>query len=247
MAGEKTTKRRQKSSGGGEKGGGEPSMLRLTSDPRKERRFEPKASTTAVISVVGLSIGAVLLGAGVYGQWLRAEELGPHKAAPWLLLGGALLLIAVAVFGPRAATPLRVGDAGVGKERDGGEVERVEWRDVTAVTLRGDALTLESPGTTLIVPLALHAAAAARILAEARRRIPAKVGDVDDAAAGKPDSSEGEVIPLEPAQAAGARCRATDKVIAFEKDARLCGSCGEVYHKDAVPPRCLTCEAKLRG
>ncbi len=242
MAGEKTTKRKQKTTGGGEGG----SALRSTSDPRKERRYEPKASTTAVISVVALSVGAVLLGAGTYGQWMRAEALGPHPYSPWLLLGGALLLIAIAVFGPRSATPLRVGDAGVGKESDGSELERLEWRDITSVHAGGGALVLESAGRTLTVPLKLHPQAAARILAEARARIPGKIGDVDEGGFASLDDGEGEVLPLEAPQIAGSRCKATDKVIAFEKDARLCGKCGEVYHKEAVPPKCLTCEAKLK-
>lgn len=242
MAGEKTTKRKHKTTGGGEGGG----ALRSAGDPRKERRYEPKSSTTAVISVVGLSIGALLLGAGAYGQWMRAEALGPHPWSPWLLLGGALLLVAVALFGPRAVTPLRVGDAGVGSESSGGEIDRIEWRDVTAVHAGGGSLVLESSGHTLTIPLALHPQAAARVLAEARARIPGKVGDVDEPAFAALDDGEGEVMPLEPAQVAGSRCKATDKLIAFEKDARLCGRCGEVYHKEAVPPACLTCEAKLK-
>jgi hypothetical protein len=53
------------------------------------------------------------------------------------------------------------------------------------------------------------------------------------------------VIDLEPPQVAGLRCKATDRPITFERDARLCGRCGEVYHKDGAPKRCLTCEAQL--
>ena len=62
----------------------------------------------------------------------------------------------------------------------------------------------------------------------------------------KLDAGAGEVIPLEAPQLAGTRCKASDELIAFEKDARLCGRCGEVYHKDHVPPHCLSCEAKLK-
>jgi hypothetical protein len=243
MAGEKTGKRRQKAAAGEGTGA---SALRLSSDPRKERRYEPKAGSTAIASVIGMSVGALLLGAGVYAQFLRGEALGPHKYASYLLLGGALLLLAVAIFGPRAATPLRVGDAGIGREKDGSEIDRIEWRDIKRIVLGGDALTIESPGDTLIVSLKLHAQAAARIVAEAKARIPKALDDVDDKELETLDSGEGEVIPLEPAQVAGSRCKATDKLIAFEKDARLCGKCGEVYAKDSVPSNCLTCEAKLR-
>ena len=64
-------------------------------------------------------------------------------------------------------------------------------------------------------------------------RPPTRVGGVDGRRA-------------ERAQLAGARCKASDELIAFEKDARLCGRCGEVYHKSHVPDRCLTCDAALK-
>jgi hypothetical protein len=242
MAAEKTTKRRQKGAReAGEGSGG----LRTRSDPRKERRFEPRASAVAVISVVGMSVGAVLLGAGVYGQWLRAEELGPHKLAPWLLLGGALLLLAVGLFGPRTAKPVRVGDAGVGLENDAGEVLRIGWHEVTHVVLGSDLLTVQASGASISIPVKLHAQAAARVVAEARARVPSKVDEIEKDALEAVDDTAGEVLPLDPPQVAGSRCKASDKLIAFEKDARFCGRCGEVYHKEHVPPSCLTCEAKL--
>ncbi len=89
-------------------------------------------------------------------------------------------------------------------------------------------------------------AAAARALAEARARIPERVQDIPEGKLPTPDDAAGEVLPLEPPQAAGQRCKATDKLIAFERDARFCGRCGELYHKDGVPKRCLTCSARLR-
>jgi hypothetical protein len=259
MAAEKTTRRKQKST----RGEGDGTALRTVNDPRMERRYEPKAAPSAVVSVVVLSVGTVLLGSGFYAQWLRdvvppvlnpllgravptGDPLGPHPAAVWLLLAGALALIAIAVFGPRTAKPIRVGDGGVGAEIEANEIERVGWNDVTRILLGGDMLTVESPGTNLSIPVKLHAQAAARVLAEARKRIPSKVEDVDAAALEKPDDAEGEVLPLDAPHVAGARCKATDRLIAFEKDARLCGRCGEVYHKDRVPERCLTCEARLR-
>jgi hypothetical protein len=243
MAAEKTTRRKQKDARG-EAGEGK-SALRTRSDPRKERRYEPKASAVAVVSVVGMSIGAVLLGAGVYGQWLRGDELGPHKAAPWLLLGGALLLLAVGLFGPRAAKPVRVGDAGVGLENDAGEIQRIGWHDVTRIVLGSDLLTVQASGASISIPVKLHAQAAARLVAEARARVPSKVEDVEKGALAAVEDDAGEVLPLDPPQAAGSRCKATDKLIAFEKDARYCGRCGEIYHKESVPPKCLTCDAKL--
>jgi hypothetical protein len=254
MAADKTIKRKGKST----RGDGDGTALRTPSDPRMERRYEPKAAASAVISWLVLSLGTVLLGAGAYAQWLRdvvppmfgakmpAEPFGPHPAAPWILLAGALALIAIAVFGPRTARPIRVGDGGVGLEIEANEIERVAWHDVTRVLLGGDVLTVESSGTNLSIPVKLHPQAAARVVAEAKKRIQSRVEGVDEAALEKLDDAEGEVLPLDAPHVAGARCKATDRLIAFEKDARLCGRCGEVYYKESVPERCLTCEARLK-
>ena len=83
MAAEKTIKRKKKS---GEAAGasGNELALRTQDDARSERRFEPTASAMAVISTVVMSIGAVLVGAGFYGQWLRSAEAGPHLGEPVL-------------------------------------------------------------------------------------------------------------------------------------------------------------------
>jgi hypothetical protein len=246
MAAEKTTKRKKKTSGEAVGTGGAELALRTQDDPRSERRFEPTASVMAVVSTVAMSIGAVLVGAGTYAQWLRSGELGPHPAAPFLLAGGAALLIAVALFGQRLAKPVRVGDAGVALEKDPGELDRLEWRDVSRILLRDGVLSFQGSGTTVSIPVAVHRAAAARMFAEASRRIPAKVEGLDGSALGAPAAGEGETLTLEPPQVAGQHCKQSDKLIAFEKDGRLCGSCGEVYHKDSVPLRCLTCDAQLK-
>jgi len=239
MAGEKTKKRRAAK-------GESDLLLRTKDDPRSERRYEPKSSPMAVVSVIAMSIGALLVGAGTYAQWLRGEELGPLKQAPFLLGGGAVLLIAVALFGQRMARPLRVGDAGVGSEKDASEIERIEWRDVTRLLLTKDTLTVQSPGTQLSVLLEVHREAAKRIVAEVRARLPKRAEDLEGAESlGDPDDGVGEVVKLEAPQVAGAHCKQSDKPITFEKDARFCGRCGEVYHKDSVPKRCLTCDAKL--
>ena len=225
-------------------------MLRLRTDPRRERRYEPEGSAAAWVSMLGLSVGAVLLGAGVYGQWLRAsfrpEMTEPHKYAAFLILGGVFLLAAVLLFGPRSVRPIRVGDAGVAMEKDAGEIERIAWRDVTRVLFGGGVLTFQSPGAVLSIPVKLHPQAAARAVKEARARIPAVLAEVETDGLPQLDPAAGDVVPLDPPQLAGARCKASDELIAFEKDARLCGQCGEVYHKDHVPALCLTCEAKLK-
>jgi hypothetical protein len=203
MAAEKTIKRKKKTSGEAAGGGGPELALRTQDDPRSERRFEPTASAMAVISTVAMSIGAVLVGAGTYAQWLRAGELGPHPAAPFLLAGGAALLIAVALFGQRLAKPVRVGDAGVALEKDPGELDRLEWRDVSRILLSGGVLSVQGSGTTISVPVAVHRAAAARIFAEASRRIPAKVEGLDGSALGTPATGEGEKTCWSPRRSPG--------------------------------------------
>jgi hypothetical protein len=96
------------------------------------------------------------------------------------------------------------------------------------------------------IPLATQRQAAARALAEAKRRIPARVE-------GSPteleplDDKDGEVLKLEPPQVAGLSCKATGKAISFEEDVRLCADCGESYHKDHVPRVCATCNGALRA
>jgi hypothetical protein len=221
-------------------------VLITRTEPRREWRYEPKPSIGAILTLIGAGLGAALAGAGVYAQWFRPEDLGPHKLGPYLLGAGAALMIAVAFFGQLTAKPIRVGDAGIAVEKDPGELDRIAWNRVTTVTLSQSALTVQAGGTIINIPLSLHPQAAARILAEAKERIPARVEDVSGDKLEKIDESAGELITLEPPQAAGLRCKSSDKLIAFEKDARFCGRCGEIYHKDGVPKRCVTCDAVLR-
>jgi hypothetical protein len=196
---------------------------------------------------VGAGLGALLAGAGTYAQWFRAEELGPHKLAPYLLAAGAALMIAVALFGHLGAKPIRVGDAGVAVEKDQGEIDRIPWHRVTRLALTPSALTVHASGTLISIPLRSQPQAAARAITEAKARLPELAADLKSTGVEPLDESAGEVMTLEAPQAAGQRCKASDKLIAFEKDARFCGRCGEIYHKDTVPKRCQTCTAVLKA
>lgn len=244
---DKPGKRKRKTSGAKAEGG--ELLLRQRSDPRSERRYEGKASAAAVVTMVVGSLAAVALGAGAFGQWLRPEEAGPHPYALYLLGAGVALAVAVAVFGQWGARPVRVGDAGVAVEKGPGEIERVAWRDVTAVTLSAGVLTFRASGAAIAIPVGAHPDAAARALAEARQRIPARVEAIPETSLPPPEATvaSGQVIALEPPQVAGLHCAASEKLITFERDARLCGRCGEVYHKDGVPRRCVTCDAPLKA
>jgi hypothetical protein len=244
-----TAKRKTKRAGAGrgaKAGAGGELALRLQSDPREERRYEPKSSTASHLALAALWFGAGLAGAGVFGQFLRAEDKGPLAWAGYLIAAGAALVLGALLFGPKAVRPIRVGDAGVALEKDGGELERIGWNEVSGVLLTSDMLTFQAAGRALAIPRAEHHDAAARALAEARARIPQKLEGLDTAGLeGPADDTAGEVLALEPPQVAGLRCKASGKLVSFEKDARLCGYCGELYHKDAVPQRCATCDAKL--
>jgi hypothetical protein len=96
---------------------------------------------------------------------------------------------------------------------------------------------------TLPVSVGAYGAGAARLVSEARRRVPSVVDVSEDALAGVADDG-GTVLPLEPVQVVGKRCAASGKLIAFEPDARVCPMCERVYFKDAVPATCA-CGASL--
>ena len=61
----------------------------------------------------------------------------------------------------------------------------------------------------------------------------------------RPDDDDGTVADIEDVQVAGAECAASGTMISFERDARLCKNCGEIYHKKHVPEECETCGARL--
>jgi hypothetical protein len=226
----KRAKRKKSSSRAGERPG------------RRARRVEASATSLGRLALALICVGAALLGAGVYGQLVRATAL-PY--APVLLLLGVVVL----GFGWQQATTrpaaVLVGDAGVASE-ESDPLRWLPWSRVEAVAVERGELVVRGDGRSLSVPLDAHPQAAAWVVKEALARVPGKV-NVDEAARErlKADEAAGEVRELGPAQAAGARCRNSDRVIAFDEDARLCPRCGEVYHKDEVPDACLACSAPL--
>lgn len=239
MAAEKT-KRAKKSQSEDE------SVLKLRSDPRSERRFEPKATPMVLASMVALSVAAVMVGAGVYGQFFRAEELGPHPWAKILIGGGAALLALAAFFGPRAAECIRVGDAGVAAEKGPSEIERIGWFAVKEILLDSSALTVKGAGRSIVMPLPALREAVGETLREARARVPKLVERLEMKGLDKETAASGETLALEMPQVTGQSCQASGKPLQFEKDARLCGRCGALYHKETVPKRCKVCDARLK-
>jgi hypothetical protein len=201
---------------------------------RRERRFLPEqAQASGVYVGVGM-VASALLGAGVWAQWISEQQYG---FAPYLVAGGALGLAAAMWFGDIRAVPVRVGDAGVAVEK-GPDVIRLAWCDIKRVSVYNKQLA---------VPIVAHRRAVAWVLAEGTRRVP-DVMDVSPSVVDSlpvPSRHDGELRTVAAVQITGRRCAASDQVISFEKDARLCPNCGQVYHKSHVPAECETCEEAL--
>jgi hypothetical protein len=137
---------------------------------------------------------------------------------------------------------VRVGELGV-IVGDPAEAERLHWYALSAVRIVGDDLRLESSEGAVVLPLAAHAPAAARIVAEASRRIGARVDISPRAHERLPRLSEaaGQRVPAARLQLAGQKCTASGSSITFESDARSCENCAALYHVKHVPAACLRC------
>ena len=210
---------------------------------RKERRFSPEPTYASRASIAGGMLGALALGAGVYGQWLRDD---PRAIAPYLFGAGAIALGAALWFGDAGALPLRVGDAGLAIEK-GTELTRLAWCDLQRVFTERGELVAQGKELTLRIPVAAHRTAVAWILSEGTKRVPAAMDVKRASLIGLPEIKEtdGEFVVIEGLQIAGRHCAASGKPISFERDARLCPVCGQVYLKDQVPKKCLTCDNEL--
>lgn len=221
---------------------------------RHERRFYPHASTNPkIVGAIG-GLGALLAGAGAYGQFgpMHLEE--PLKLVPWMLAGGAALIGVAFWFGTSGDPPLRVGDGGIAVDK-GSSPRRMPWYDVESVRFDEAAGAVVATGKdelgaplTVAAKLASQPLAAAWIVREARERV-ASVVDVPESANERlaaTSDADGDVLKLEPVQVVGKRCAASGKIISFEPDARVCNRCDRVYHKSHVPKKCA-CGAPLHG
>jgi hypothetical protein len=207
---------------------------------RHERRFIPRPTSSPVLVNVLGGVAAAALGAGTWAQFGREwtdNPLPPHGFAPVLIAAGAVL------FG--AAVWLGTIDKGK-------EVTRIPWYEVERIVWDPDrqALSVQGKDETgrvenLTLTSKAQAAAIAWIVKEARGRIPEQV-DVPEEALGLPEAlpGDGERLVMDAVQVVGKRCAASDRVIAYEPDARVCPRCERVYYKESVPETC-TCGASL--
>lgn len=209
-----------------------------------ERRFTAEPTGRANFQALIGGLGVAALGAGTYATWMHDS---PMPIAPYLFGGGTLAVVIASVMGSADGMPIRVGDVGVAVERGGAQPDRVAWYEVESIALEGDAIVVKAGNKRVVAPLAHHAPAAAWILKEGLERIPKRVTVPADRTADLTRAADehGSVVTIEPLQVAGRRCKASDTIISFERDARTCTRCGEVYDKKHVPEKCLTCEAPM--
>lgn len=208
-----------------------------------EHRFLPEQTHSSRVSAVLGMVGSLVLGAGVYGQWVVEE---PMRFAPILVSVGALGLGAALWLGTSGFFPVRVGDAGIAVER-GTQISRVRWCDVERIEMVRENVAVVSGNQTLSIPIGAHPKAVPLILSEADRRVPktVRVADSERKKLGSVSDKRGEIVVVDDVQVAGHLCASSKTLISFERDARLCPQCGQVYHREHVPSRCVTCEADL--
>jgi hypothetical protein len=210
---------------------------------RKERRYRGEQTYASKVAVGVGVLGSLSLGAGVYSQWLSDQA---RTSAPYFVVGGGILLGGALLFGDLGTNPVRVGDGGVAIER-GRELLRILWCDLERVHAKDGQLLLESKEQTLSITIAGQPQAVARILAEGTRRVPEAMDVKKKDVAGLPEISDGdgELLTMEALQVAGRHCAASGRPISFERDARLCPQCCQVYLKDEIPKKCVTCKLDL--
>lgn len=213
------------------------------SAPRVERRFTSLASPASKVARASGFVGTAALGAGIYGLWLASD---PMTGAGALLAGGLVVIAAASFLRPSVVPRVRVGELGV-MLGEPPEARRVCWCDIDDVRVADDALELATADGRVRIPLAAHAPAASRILAEAALRIPARIDVAPKAHERLPPllDSDGELVPAARLQLTGRKCAASGTSITFEADALLCANCAALYHVSHAPAECLRCARPL--
>lgn len=211
----------------------------------KERRLVAEPTVLANIQALVGGLGVTALGAATYATWAHDT---PMPIGTYLLGAGTLGVIVAWLMGSSDSTPIRVGDAGVAVEHGGGQPDRIAWYEIEKVSLEGrDRVVVEGAKKRIVAPTAHHGAAAGWIVKEALERIPARVALSPEHSAGLVAAADDHapILAVEPMQVAGRRCKASNVVISFERDARVCKRCGEAYERKHVPEKCLTCDASM--
>ncbi|APR99331.1 hypothetical protein [Pajaroellobacter abortibovis] len=217
---------------------------------RIEYRFELNRSYFR--KNIGYGLGGVssfLLGAALYLLWRQfsgASE-GVEWSFPLLVLG--LMLGGGAWWSLKGSKPLaiRVGDGGVAYEKGG--FQRIPWYSITQIvwdphqkSINVYGFSEEGSQTLILIRVEESPEAVSFLLQEARRRVPVAVQlqDADIASEVKGRGIEGHPpLLMEPIQVVGKPCAASGRLISYEPDARVCLSCGRIYHFTRVPSFCV--------
>lgn len=211
---------------------------------RMERRFVPGRSVAAMLTL-GVSILAGLaLGVGAYGIWGMTPSM---NAASYILGAGAIALVGVLLWGDMDGTIVRVGDGGVAWERGGKLQHRVAWYEMTEVNLTDGVIRLQTEVRPWLLPVASNPSAAAYVMEQANKRIGSRVransSELKELLGRKRDN--GQLVNVEASQSTGLRCASSNAAITFEQDARRCRHCGQLYHREHLPERCVSCDHPL--
>jgi hypothetical protein len=216
-----------------------------TTRPRYERRYLPEPDYASRASTgIGMA-GSLALGAGVWAQWIK--EPPPPSYAMLLVAAGAAGLFASLWLSSRGASAIHVGDAGVALE-EGKDLKRIAWFEIENLGIKNGTLLLKTASGEIALPIEAHPKAAARIVQEAAQRIGARVdiSPAQHAELPRIGQDDAEQLEVDSVQVTGKHCAASDEVITFERDARLCPSCGAIYHREHVPTDCKICGATIR-
>lgn len=218
---------------------------RSSGPDRKERRFATSVAFMPTwVAIIGM-VGSLILGAGCFALWVVDP---PVSWASYLVAVGGLGLGVALWFGSPPETAVLIGDAGVGVE-DGRDVSRVRWYQMKTLSIRGGQVVITGEKNTLRFSLGANTKGLSFLLKDAAERMP-NVLDIDKNITARlpaPDPNAGSLQSVIDDQIAGAHCAASDKIIKFEEDALLCPRCNQIYHKDSLPERCVTCDTKLPG
>jgi hypothetical protein len=181
----------------------------------------------------------------IYAQSLGAEDALKNLPS-YLVAVGAVVLGITIWIGTTAEATVRVGDPGIAIEK--GELRRMPWWAIDKITFDDSAIALVVTGNdeasvpwTLKLGVKRHPEAIAWLVHEAAERIPRRLQIDDDTRDKLPaaeSAREGEKLELEPLQVVGKRCAATNKIVSYEPDARVCRRCERVYLRTNVPKKC---------
>jgi hypothetical protein len=200
------------------------------------------------------------LGAGTWGQLYGEHIPRPENQTvhPLMIvtIAGAVLVMAAVWLGTSADPPIRVGSPGIGIDKSG-NTRRIPWHALERLTWDHDSKTLTAIGKdeggvplTIAIRVKQASQAAAWVLKEAKHRAHAACTDLaEDLSEKLPEASDdaGARLDVEPMQVVGKRCAATNEIIAYEPDARVCPRCERVYHVDHMPDACACGEDLRQG